>query len=179
MSRVEGKSFKVTTTGAQEVPHQVQQPQYSSGVVSSPSKNPRRLSKEELKKKIEAMREADSQMVTGMFVNKENPGTSLSFRIKLYPGDDFLEYWLIDGERYSLPRGVAKHLTNGCYFKEYKHMKGQFGDDGIRVGGADGRLKPHEVMYAQKKVHRFNFQGLEWLDDPEMKQVELTEVSYL
>ena len=69
-------------------------------------------------------------MVTGIFKNLENPATdggggSVVFSYKYYPGDENKIYELFDGERYTLPRGVARHLNNNCYYKEYQHLQGE------------------------------------------------------
>lgn len=146
---------------------------------NSPKK---KMSESEAAKHIAKMRERDAEMVTGVFKNLENPGTngakgSLSFGFKAYPGDDFVFYELWDNERYTLPRGVARHLNNNCYFKEYTHLPGEFGDSGIRAAQSDGRLQTAHMQTA-RKVHRYAFHSLEYMDDDaDMRPVDLVEVT--
>jgi hypothetical protein len=122
-----------------------------------------KMTKEILKKEIAKKKERDSEMVTGIFKNLEAPGGSVRFVFDIY-GEGLKNYELFDGERYTIPRGVARHLNNGCFYKEYRHLKGEFGDQGIRAGYNDGSLKA-ENMYSTRKVHRFSFQSLEFMDD--------------
>ena len=122
--------------------------------------------REEFRKKIEKMRERDSELVTGIFKNMENPGGSIEFNIKLYPGDDYVRYHLIDGERYQIPRGVAKHISKNCFVKEYKNM-GMQNFNGSRVQHAthDGSLGGTPTWQVESKRYRFSFQSLEYMDD--------------
>ncbi len=137
-----------------------------SGVVSrniKPAHAPK-MSKAEFAKQMAKMRERDSELVAGIFENKETPGGTLVFNFKQYPGDDFVTYSLTDGERYKIPRGVARHLSTGCYTKEYKHLKGEEGQTGIRAAYNDGILRA-DSMQAMRKVYRFGFNSLEFMDD--------------
>lgn len=146
------------------------------------SNKPKKITREELARQISKMRERDSEMVTGIFKNHENPATaggrgSVVFAYKYYPGDDYVTYELCDGERYQLPRGVARHLNNNCFYREYQHLPGEYGESGIRGGVSDGRLKS-QSMQMSRKVHRYAFHSLEYMDDdPEMMPTNLTEVT--
>lgn len=70
----------------------------------------------EEKKKSEALRkeaqERDSEMVVGVFKNLEAPGGSLTFTYRAYKEDDYQIYELKDGQEYTIPYGVAKHINN-------------------------------------------------------------------
>ena len=142
----------------------------------------KKISREELSKQIAKMRERDAELVTGIFKNLENPATaggrgSVLFKYKCYPGDDFVGYELCDGERYQLPRGVARHLNNDCYYREYQHLPGEFGQQGIRAATSDGRMQTSS-MQMSRKVHRYAFHSLEYMDDDrDMSPVDLTEVT--
>jgi len=139
----------------------------------------KKITKEAFAKQIEKMRDRDSELVTGIFNNRENRNGGAMFNFKLYPNEEFKDYWLRDGERYMIPRGVARHLNNGCYYKEYSHMSGQQGEQGVRVGANDGRLRPIETMQTATKVHRYEFRSLEFMDDDiNMYPTNLTEVTY-
>lgn len=144
---------------------------------------PKKITREELAKQIKKMRDRDAEMVTGIFKNLENPATnggrgSVVFSYKYYPGEDNTIYELWDGERYTLPRGVARHLNNNCFYKEYQHLQGEFGQQGIRGGtNPDGRLQTNSFQ-AAKKVHRYAFHSLEYMDDDaDMYPSNLTEVT--
>jgi hypothetical protein len=148
-------------------------------------RNPK-LSKEELSRRIKKMRDRDSELVTGIFKNFDNPSSSnglgaLIFTFKLYPGDENVTYELWDGERYTIPRSVVHHLNNRCYYKEYYHMKNEFGDNTMRRAAPDGRYHV-EGMQACKKKPRFAFLPLEYMDNedadmlPAADLVEVTKV---
>ncbi len=143
----------------------------------------KKITREELAKQIARMHDRDAEMVTGIFKNLENPATnggrgSLVFSYKYYPGDDNTVYELWDGERYTLPRGVARHLNNNCFYREYQHLQGEFGQQGIRQGhNTDGRLQTNSFQMA-KKVHRYAFHSLEYMDDDsDMYPSNLVEVT--
>lgn len=152
-------------------------------VKSAHQTTPKKISRDELAKQIKKMRDRDAEMVTGIFKNLENPATnggrgSVIFSYKYYPGDENEVYELWDGERYTLPRGVARHLNNNCFYKEYQHLQGEFGQQGIRGGcNTDGRLQTNSLQ-AAKKVHRYAFHSLEYMDDDaDMYPSNLVEVS--
>lgn len=137
----------------------------------------KKMTKAEAARKVANMQARDAELVYGVFKNLETPRGTLVFSIKIYPGDDFKEYELRDGERYRIPRGVAKHLNNNCYYKEYQHLPGEFGDTGVRGAFNDGRLRAANMQMA-KKVHRFAFHSLEYMDDDtEMTPTNLVEVT--
>jgi hypothetical protein len=143
----------------------------------------RKITKDELARQIKRMRERDEEIVTGVFKNLENPATaggsgSVSFGFKKYEGDDYRFYEFMDGERYSIPRAVAHHLNNDCYYREYQHLQGERGEQGIRNAiNPDGRMHANS-MQASRKVHRYAFHSLEFMDDdPGMNPVDLVEVT--
>lgn len=147
------------------------------------SASSRKLSREELSKQIKKMRDRDAEIVSGVFKNLENPATnggrgSVVFSYKAYPGDENAVYELWDGERYQLPRGVARHLNNNCFYREYQHLPGEFGQQGVRTGhNADGRVQTQNFQTA-KKVHRYAFHSLEYMDDDsDMYPSNLVEVT--
>lgn len=144
---------------------------------------PKKITREELSRQIKKMRERDAELVTGIFKNLENPGTgssrgALVFGFKAYPGDEYTFYELLDGERYTIPRGVARHLNNNCFFKEYQHLPGEYGNKGIRTAmNPEGRLNTSNFQMA-KKIHRFAFHSLEFMDDdPDMNPTDIVEVT--
>lgn len=143
----------------------------------------KKLTKEELKKKVAEQRERDAELVTGIFKNLENPRTSLKFTYKKWPGEPLETYDLMCGERYQLKRGVAKHLNTACFFKEYKMLDAESGNN-TKIQQAydsveNGRYNQQHAQ-AATKIYRFAFHSLEFMDeDLDMKNANLTEVAFI
>lgn len=143
---------------------------------------PTKMTREEMQRHILKMRDRDAEKVTGIFKNLENPAGNggrgaVLFSYKMYPGDNVEVYELLDGERYTIPRGVAKHLNNNCFYREYQHLPGEKGTQGVRQGVPDGRLATQN-MQASRKVHRYAFHSLEYMDDDvDMYPANLIEVT--
>lgn len=95
------------------------------------------------------MRDKDREMVKGIFHFYEVPGGSMSFSYKFYKEDPVERFDLLDGQVYTLPLGVAKHLNKNCWYPEYEFMRGEDVRSTMRVG---------------KKVRRCSFQSLEFVD---------------
>ncbi len=102
-----------------------------------------------VKESLRYQRDKDRQPVKGIFRFYEVPGGSLGFNFKKYKGDPVERYSLVDGQIYTLPLGVAKHLNNDGHYPIHKHMKDEAGNVSMRVGS---------------RVHRFGFQSLEFMD---------------
>lgn len=160
--------------------------------IRSPYMNPqqgpavKKITREEAMKKIADARERDEEIVTGIFKNLENPARdggrgAVCFGFKKYPNQAYTFYELWDGERYALPRMVAHHLNNDCYYKEYQHLPGEFGEQGIRHASpqaADGRMVA-QTKQMSKRIHRYAFHSLEYMDDdPDMYPSKLVEVTF-
>jgi hypothetical protein len=141
---------------------EIKSAEYSSGLRAVV--NAKKMSTADAKKLIERMKARDAEEVCGVFKNLETPRGTLTFSYKWYPDEEYKTYELKDGERYRLPRGVARHLSNGCYYKEYKHLNGEAGETGIRNAFHDGRLKASNMQEA-RRVHRFAFHSLEFMED--------------
>jgi len=158
-------------------------PEVRSATQNTPNNLRKKVTREDFSKQIKKMRDRDAELVTGIFKNLENPATnggrgSVVFSYKFYPGEENTIYELCDGERYTIPRGVARHLNNNCFYREYQHLKGEFGTQGVRTAFApDGRLRTNTAQIA-KKVHRYAFHSLEYMDDDiDMYPSNLAEVS--
>lgn len=134
-----------------------------------------KMTKEEFAKQIRKLRDRDSEMVTGIFKNLETPGGGARFMYKQYPGDDFVAYELFDGQAYRIPRGVARHLNNNCFYWEYQHMNGESGEQGLRLSPVDARMGKTDSYTTRRKVHRFAFHSLEYME--EEAPVDIVEVS--
>lgn len=143
----------------------------------APAEN-KKLSKEEFQKKINYQRDRDAELVTGKFQNLENPRGTLEFNYKFYPGEPYRYYILTDGEVYRIPRGVARHLNNNCFYKEYYHLPGEFGEQGVRGAYSDGTQRASSKMQASRKIQRYAFRSMEFMDDdPMMNAVDIVEVT--
>ena len=98
---------------------------------------------------LEYMRDKDREKVKGIFRFYEVPGGSMSFVIKAYKKDQVEKYDLVDGQTYEVPLGVAKHLNKNGWYPIHSHTVDEAGKPSMRVG---------------KKVRRFGFQSLEFID---------------
>ena len=159
-------------------------PEVKSGILNGKSSPVNKISREELAKQLKKRRDRDEEIVTGIFKNLENPATSgsrgaVNFSYKYYPGQQMEVYELVDGERYALPRGVARHLNNNCFYREYSHQ-GNDGEHSIRGAiNPDGRLQSKNALQVSKKVHRYAFHSLEYMDDDiDMYPSNLVEVTF-
>lgn len=160
-------------------------PEVKSARTAKEAQAPKKISREELSKQIRKMRDRDAELVTGIFKNLENPASqggrgSVVFTYKYYPNDEYATYELFDGEKYTLPRGVARHLNNNCYYKQYQQLAGSF-ENGAPVQQSpvdtSGRLHTNSYQMA-KKIHRYAFHSLEYMDDDvDMYPTDLIEVS--
>ena len=121
---------------------------------------------EDVAKNIPNWRDRDAELVTGIFKNNECPGMPAEFMFKAYPGDEFREWYFMDGDKYTIPRGIARHLNSGCCYNEYKHLNGETGQFGTRQAlASDGSRRGNDSMTVMRKVHRYSFQSLEFQDD--------------
>lgn len=101
------------------------------------------------KPNLKYMRDKDREPVRGKFIFHEVPGGTLSFVFKAYKEDQVEKYTLVDGEIYTLPLGVAKHLNKNCWYPVHAYLQDEKGAVSQKVG---------------KKVRRASFQSLEFVD---------------
>lgn len=84
------------------------EPLYALGTVKTDDKKKTtRMSDEEFKKR----RDYDQELVNGTFRFEEQPGGTLPFSFGYWKGIPIEKYKLKDGNKYSLPRIVARHLN--------------------------------------------------------------------
>ena len=118
------------------------------------------LRKKDQRNNLKFMRDKDREMVKGMFKFYEVPGGSMSFSLKLYKEDQVENYTMLDGEVYTVPLGVAKHLNKNGWYPVYEHVKGEPGmSSGFDMAGNGMRIG--------QKVRRFGFQALDFMDSSE------------
>lgn len=120
--------------------------------------------KEQPKKNLRWQRDKDREKVRGIFRFYEVPGGSMSFSFKAYKEDQVERYDLVDGQVYTLPLGVAKHLNKNCWYPEYEYIKGE--------PGVIGGFGPETTMRVGKKVFRCGFQSLEFVDIEDLNQAQ-------
>ena len=101
------------------------------------------------KESLKYQRDKDRQPVKGIFRFYEVPGGSMSFNFRKYKEDSVERYDMVDGGIYTIPLGVAKHLTKNGNYPVHKYMKNEGVDVTMRVG---------------QKVNRFGFESLEFMD---------------
>lgn len=102
-----------------------------------------KLTKEDLKK----MRDEDMKMVRGIFRCFEPRGGQFTFSYKKYKQDPVMSFTMIDGEIYTVPKMVAKHLNNNCSYPVHQHTQDANGNPLTIIG---------------KKVKRCSFESLEF-----------------
>lgn len=136
-----------------------------------------KLIKNDALNKIKERQERDEELVVGVFKNNEVRGGSLSFRYKAYKGQSFDKWILYDGERHQIPRGLAKHLNNNCFYYEYQRIPGGVTNDPMQASPHDGRQNKGDYL-GKKKVHRFEFHSLEFTDDEYDTKPDIMQVTH-
>jgi len=125
--------------------------------------------KKHIAENYEKMREKDAQPVRGKFIFHEAPGHTLSFSFRKYKGDDIVKYDLTDGQIYTLPLGVAKHLNTNIAVPEYGYVQGEEVVQG-------NNFERGQVMKVTRKVRRCSFQSLEFLDIDDFTTADIVTV---
>lgn len=106
------------------------------------------LSEKELgKKRWLELQEEEKKQVRGKFIYNECPGGIMELSFKKFKGEPIKKYSLKDGEVYTIPLSVARHLNNNCCFPSYTFKNDEQG-------------RPQTTV--SEKVHRTAFQGLEF-----------------
>lgn len=95
------------------------------------------------------LRDRDRELVKGIFKYDELPGGQLEFVYRKHRGDKIERYKFEDGKVYTIPRGVARHINNNCYYAQHGHILDENGQPSIAV---------------KKKVDRVSFASLEFAD---------------
>lgn len=101
------------------------------------------------KPNLKSQRDRDREKVKGIFRFLEVPGGSMEFVYKAHKGDDVEKFTLRDGEIYTLPLGVARHLNKNVWYPVHSHA-------------VDGNGVP--LVTIGQKVNRCSFSPLEFMD---------------
>jgi len=112
-------------------------------------------------KDLKYQRDRDREMVRGIFRFYEVPGGTMAFSFRKYREDEIETYTLNDGEIYTIPRGVAHHLSNNCWYPEYAYKQ----DDNMR-----------NVAMLTKKKRRCSFDPLDFMDVDELNELRPSNV---
>lgn len=112
--------------------------------------------KENVKPNYRYMRDKDREMVKGIFRFHEVPGGSMSFCYKAYKEDQVERYDFVDGQIYTIPLGVARHLNKNIWYPIHTFSVDENGQRAQRIG---------------EKVRRCSFQSLEFVDIEDLTPV--------
>lgn len=99
--------------------------------------------------KMKAQRDKDHQMIRGKFIYHEVPGGHVEFSFLKYPGDEVQNYLMYDGEVYTIPLMVYKHLNENLAYPVHAFAKDESGKSVVKIG---------------QKIRRASFQSLEFID---------------
>lgn len=108
--------------------------------------------KDIIKKNLKYQHDKDREKVKGIFRFFEVPGSTMSFVYREYKEDPVEKYEFTDGQVYTIPLGVAKHLNKRGWYPIHQHLMDEQGKPSMKIG---------------KKVRRFGFQSLEFVDAEE------------
>lgn len=123
------------------------------------------------KPSLEEQRLKDREMKRGIFKYHEVPGGVLRFPFKKYKNDPVEHFELYDGQIYSLPLGVAKHLNDNCWYPEYDFIPGD--NSGVRM---DSSYVGNVAMRAMKKIRRTSFSPLEFMSEEDFGPSNIVQV---
>jgi hypothetical protein len=122
---------------------------------------PKDMTREQAKADLERKRQRDREIVRGKFIFHECPGGSMEFVYKAYEKDPLERYSLQDGEVYSLPLGVARHLNKNCWYPVHSYAQSEQGLPSVKIG---------------QKIRRCSFQSLEFVDTDDISPVGVGEI---
>ena len=106
-------------------------------------------------------RDKKREKVTGIFRYHEVPGGWVGFNFREFKGDPIVRYDMVDGETYTVPLGVAKHLNNNGWYPVYGYVTQE---SNVRVQQAPVGAATTQATRISQKVRRFSFQSLEFID---------------
>jgi hypothetical protein len=111
------------------------------------------IKSEKKKVDLDYLRDRDRELVKGIFKNFEEPGGTMRFNIRLHKGDKVEKYELEDGQIYTIPLGVARHLKKNCWYPVHAQRQDS---------------KGMVSQYIGQKVHRCSFHILDTIDLEEL-----------
>jgi len=114
-----------------------------------------------VKKDLKYLRDRDREMVRGIFRFFEVPGGTMQFSFRKYKDDPIENFTLVDGEVYTIPRGVAHHLSNNCWYPNYEYRT----NEGF-----------HHVAMVTRKKRRCSFEPLEFMDVEDLSELQPSNI---
>lgn len=124
----------------------------------TPLKKGKTMSKVTKKEKpnLKYLQEKDREIVRGKFIFHEVPGGTMSFTFKKWKEDPLENFTLVDGQIYSIPLGVAKHLNKNLAYPVHSYAQNEHGVPVAKIG---------------QMVRRCSFQSLEFVDIDDLTPV--------
>lgn len=116
---------------------------------------------EKKKPNLKYQRDKMREKVRGIFKFDEAPGQTLSFMYREFKEDPIERYDLVDGQIYTLPLGVARHINKNMWYPVHEHIKNEDGGSSMKIG---------------RKIHRATFQSLEFVDIDDLPEPDLVTV---
>lgn len=104
---------------------------------------------------LQYQKDKEAEMVRGIFRFYEVPGGQMEFVYRKFKGP-IEKYTMVDGQVYSIPLGVAKHLEKNVSYPIHSYMQDESGKPTQRIG---------------QKVKRCGFQSLEFIDIEDLSSV--------
>lgn len=98
--------------------------------------------------KLRRMWIEESKMVKGIFRCREPDGGSVTFSFRKYKWDPVKKYTFYDGQVYTIPLAVARHLNQNCSYAVHSHILGPDGNPSLDTRG--------------KIKSRMNFESMEF-----------------
>jgi len=129
-----------------------------NGVASekAPTISAMEAKKESVRVNLRYQRDKDREMVKGIFKFYECEGGGMSFVFRVYKDDEVERFDLVDGQIYTIPLGVAKHLNKNGWYPVHAYQTNEIGIPIMKIG---------------QKVRRFGFQSLEFVDIDDLTPV--------
>lgn len=101
------------------------------------------------KPNLKYLRDKYREPVKGIFRFYEVPGGSMEFVYREFKEDQVEKFSMADGEVYTIPLGVARHLNKNGWYPVHSYAQDGEGKSSMKIG---------------QKVRRFGFQSLEFVD---------------
>lgn len=114
------------------------------------------ITKKDARPSLKFLRDKDREKVRGVFKFYESPGGTLSFPYRKYKEDDVERYDLTDGQIYTVPLGIAKHLNKSGWYPVHAFINNEDGKPVAKIG---------------QKVRRYGFSSLEFVDVDDLSEV--------
>lgn len=89
---------------------------------------------------IEAMTPETDHLVYGSFLNVEAPGQNAKITCKYYKGQQLFCQLMDDGQYYTIPKSVARHINERCISETHRYLMDEKGQP-LKTGKFTPRYK--------------------------------------